>query len=324
MHSIDNGKMSNVITESKSQSLPSKELTNGDYTVGWICALSKEQTAATAMLEERHPALPKAANDYNAYTLGSIGGHNIVIACLPEGGIGTNSAATVATRMVSTFPLIKFGLMVGIGGGIPPKVYLGDVVISAPVAHYPGVIQWDRGKAEAGGEFRRTGALNNPPASLLTALTRLKTAHEIEGSRISEFIQEMAKRYPRLAKKYTWSEQLQDSRVSEPHNPDDVRVRYGLVASGNQVIKDARFRDELDASLEKQVLCIEMEAAGLMNDFPCLVVRGICDYADESKNKDWQEYAAALAAACARELLDYVQPSDVQNEASVASKLNIC
>ncbi|KAL3444390.1 hypothetical protein BJX65DRAFT_310973 [Aspergillus insuetus] len=46
-----------------------------------------------------------------------------------------------------------------------------------------------------------------------------------------------------------------------------------------------------------------MEAAGLMNTYPCLVIRGICDYADSHKNKAWQGYAAATAAAFAKELL---------------------
>jgi hypothetical protein len=61
-----------------------------------------------------------------------------------------------------------------------------------------------------------------------------------------------------------------------------------------------RLRKELD------VLCFEMEAAGLMDDFPCLVVRGICDYADSHKNKRWQGYAAATAAAYAKELLSVI------------------
>lgn len=56
-----------------------------------------------------------------------------------------------------------------------------------------------------------------------------------------------------------------------------------------------------------------MEAAGLMNDFPCLVVRGICDYADSHKNDMWQEYAAATAAGFAKELLSIVKAADVTN-----------
>ncbi|KAJ5007381.1 hypothetical protein K4K57_010796 [Colletotrichum sp. SAR 10_99] len=60
-------------------------------------------------------------------------------------------------------------------------------------------------------------------------------------------------------------------------------------------MKDARMRDKLAA--ERNVLCFEMEAAGLMNHFPCLVTRGICDYSDSHKNKAWQGFAAMMAAA---------------------------
>jgi nucleoside phosphorylase len=105
-------------------------------------------------------------------------------------------------------------------------------------------------------------------------------------------------------------------------SPGDVRVHYGLIASGNQVIKDAEFRDRLNERLGGDVLCVEMEAAGLM-DFPCIVIRGICDYADSHKNKDWQEHAAAVAAAFAKELLQYVQPSDIEGERPVKDMLNI-
>ncbi|CEO59881.1 Putative WD domain-containing protein [Penicillium brasilianum] len=52
-----------------------------------------------------------------------------------------------------------------------------------------------------------------------------------------------------------------------------------------------------------------MEAAGLLNNFPCSVIRGICDYADSHKNKEWQGYAAAVAAAYAKEL-PLVVPTD--------------
>ncbi|KAL7959305.1 ankyrin repeat-containing domain protein [Trichoderma compactum] len=333
-----------------------------DYSVGWICALPKEQTAATAMLDKRHPGLPKPMNDTNTYTLGSIGSHNVVIACLPKGQYGTNSAANVATLMISSFPSIKIGLMVGIGRGVPPKVRLGDVVISTPSGQHPGVVQWDLGRAIEGGTFERTGALSNPPSSLLTALAKLETEHEPMGSKIPGFLEELEEKFPRLAKKYLKSDSLQDvlfkpnyphanepftdtegptGAVVEPSQEEveegteeeyeepcpfcdknnilqkkrrSMRVHYGLIASGNKVIKDGLYRDKLNAALGGNVLCFEMEAAGLMNSFPCLVIRGICDYCDSHKNKHWQEHAAAVAAEFAKELLGCIQPSAVEGE----------
>src|SRR5438874_2819408 len=92
-----------------------------DYTVGWICALPSELAAARMMLDEEHQDLPPQDDDINLYILGRIGEHNIVIACLPAGQTGTNSAASVAVQMMSKFPQIRFGLTVGIGAGVPEQ-----------------------------------------------------------------------------------------------------------------------------------------------------------------------------------------------------------
>jgi nucleoside phosphorylase len=91
--------------------------------------------------------------------------------------------------------------------------------------------------------------------------------------------------------------------------PGKPVVHYGTIASGNQVVKDPRVRDRLGQ--EFGALCVEMEVAGLMNDFPCIVIRGICDYADSHKNVAWQEYAALVAAAYAKELLSVIRPTEV-------------
>ncbi|KAH0525445.1 hypothetical protein TsFJ059_007812 [Trichoderma semiorbis] len=351
--------------------MASKPLSYNDYGVGWICALSEERTAATAMLDEKHDPLPISnPKDTNSYTLGAIGKHNVVVACLPEGEIGTNSAASVIMQLVNTFPSIKFGLLVGIGGGVPPRVRLGDVVVSTPVGEYPGVVQWDLGKATGTG-FVRTGSLDRPPKVLLSALTTMKTNHEMEGHKISQFLEELAKKWPRLASKYAWTDRLKDtlfeSENAKPTNntwqaifatpwqtiatlmsylpghkepeligrannadtevmgdertPGDPKIHYGLIASGNQVIKDGSMRDEINARLGGQV-CVEMEAAGMMNNFPCLVIRGICDYADSKKNDHWHGYAAGIAAAFAKELLQIVRPAEIDGEPSARDVLN--
>jgi nucleoside phosphorylase len=98
------------------------------------------------MLDKTHPQLsqPTAiAGDDNSYMLGEISGHSIVIACLPSGAYGTIPAATVAAHMLTTFPSIRFGLMVGIGGGVPSitdDIRLGDVVVSKPTDVLGGVV----------------------------------------------------------------------------------------------------------------------------------------------------------------------------------------
>ena len=95
-------------------------------------------------------------------------------------------------------------------------------------------------------------------------------------------------------------------------NDEKPIIFYGNIASGDQVMKDGITRDRLRKELD--VLCFETEAAGLMPDYPCLVIRGICDYADSHKNKMWHEYAAATASAFAKELLSYITPEAVAQQ----------
>ncbi|KAF2997752.1 hypothetical protein E8E14_005558 [Neopestalotiopsis sp. 37M] len=323
--------------------MPIGEYMRNDYTVGWVCALPKEQMAATAMLDQRHPDLPKPPNDPNTYTLGSIGGHNIVIACLPKGKIGTISTASVVTNMIYTFPFIRFGLMVGIGGGVPPYVRLGDVVVGIPSDQYPGVVQWDVDTTEQGGSFRRKGALKDTPNLLLTALARLETNHDFQGTKIPGDLQDILfkpdydhveQQHPGGTDNEAVGEGESEEGVGEncPHcdraqvvqrKSRDMLVHYGLIASGNQVIKDARTRDQLSMDFGRKVLCIDMEAATLMENFPCIVIRGICDYADSHRNKAWQEHAAAMAAAFGKELLGHVIADDVRGEKPVNALFKI-
>jgi nucleoside phosphorylase len=88
-------------------------------------------------------------------------------------------------------------------------------------------------------------------------------------------------------------------------------------------MKHGATRDKL--SRQDNILCFEMEAAGMMDHFPCLVVRGICDYCDSHKNKQWQPYAAATAAAYAKELLFLMQPksSEVPPHISAGKKYSL-
>ena len=308
---------------------------HGDYTVGWICALPTELAAAVAMLDERHNALLQDPHDHNNYTLGRIGVHNVAIACLPSGVTGITSAAIVASHIRSTFPSIRFGLMVGVGGGAPSAkndIRLGDVVISKPDGTSGGVIQYDFGKTVQEGRFVRTGSLNRPPTVLLGAVNTLQAKHLMEEPEHTRHLSEMAVRYPRMqaAGTYPGGQYDQLFQAESIHQEDDdtctncnqvdtvsrsIRsdsvpgVHYGLIASGNQVMRDGVTREKLRQELN--VLCFEMEAAGLMDDFPCLVIRGICDYADTHKNKRWQPYAAAVAAAYAKELLCVIPANQV-------------
>jgi nucleoside phosphorylase len=319
-----------------------KQLSYEAYTIGWICALPIEQTAAVYMLDERHRDLRNPANDQNAYTLGRVGKHNVVIAGLPKGRIGNNNSATVATRLASTFPNIRIGLMVGVGGGTPKKTQLGDVVISVPGDRESGVIQWDMGKAEFGGQFRRTQPLAPPPPVLLTSLSKFDAERGTSYANMHSYLDRL-KDQPYIDESFLKSDSLEDilyeptychvdmegdcSRcdktkiVKRRLRRDKTTIHYGLIASGNKVIKDAILRDDLYR--EYGVLCMEMEAAGLMNDFPCVAIRGICDYADSHANNEWQNYAATVAAACAKAFLMVVPEQELYKLQLAQGKLTL-
>lgn len=316
--------------------MASPALSHNDYTVAWICALPLEMTAADAMLDENHSPLHQSSTDHNVYSLGKVGDHNVVIACLPSGIYGTTSATIVLAQMLSTFPSLRFGLMVGIGGGVPGKadIRLGDVVVSKPTATGAGVIQYDYGKTHLDGYLQRTGFLNKPPSVLLTAVSRMESEYMAGKRQIKQNIIDILEKSPQMRDLFSRPENdwlfqatyIHQSSASDcsscdpdqlvnrtPRATDEPYIHYGLIASGNQVMKDAQTRDRI--AQELGILCFEMEAAGLMDQLPCLVIRGICDYCDAHKHKEWQGYASLTAAAYAKLLLSMVPVNITRTQA---------
>lgn len=321
------------------------------YTVGWVCALSTEFTAAQEQFDEEYEPHEspehREANDSNVYSFGKIKGHMVVVAVMPNGQYGAASAATVAKDMIRSFRNIRFGLMVGIGGGAPTKqhdIRLGDVVVSSPTPGQSGVFQYDFGKATKEG-FQHTASHNKPPPLLLAAVAGLKTQHERKGLQIHEKVSSIVTNNKRLMAKYgrpddqdslfspsvdhksapchefcvTASTDLIDRKLrQEPM--EIVEVHYGTIASGNTLMANAFKRDELAS--EANILCFEMEAAGLMDGFRCLIIRGICDYCDSHKNDNWQGYAAMTAAVYAKQILSRIRPETVAREQTMISKID--
>jgi hypothetical protein len=241
-------------------------------------------------------------------------------------------------------------------------IFYGALVFSLLTGVVGGVIKYDRGKLVARGEFVHTGLLNQPPALLTNAASKLRGIHESKQNAIPRNVTAMINRvmeledanpdfgeqykcpdikYDRLFEAdYEHNESQREDETSDdsddfdeiplpcrgcdpgrlvprkPRRYPGPVIHYGTIASADQVMRNGVARE----SIRKKygVLCFEMEAAGLMNDFPCLVVRGICDYSDTHKHKIWQRYAAATAAAYTRELLQVVLKEDVESsEAAV-------
>jgi nucleoside phosphorylase len=335
------------------------------YTVGIICALTIEKVAACCFLDKDHPRLKsQSASDNNDYTLGQIGEHNVVIAGLPLGRYGTTNAAIVARDMVRTFPNIRFGLMVGIGGGAPSEghdIRLGDIVVGTSRNGKNELLQYDFGKTIQNRKFQRVETRSNTPLVLQNAVGGLEADYNLNGHQLQKSIQDALKARKRIKRQYkkpeaksdvlyksdylhtnesggacsvlcgNKSEHIvvrpdlsnnneEDDSDTDEISRDDPTIHYGIIASANQLMKNAEIRDSL--AKEAGVLCFEMEAAGLQDHFPCLVIRGICDYSDTHKNDKWHGYAAMSAAAYAKDLMNRIPPSKVEAERKIKDTLS--
>ncbi|KAF1345612.1 purine and uridine phosphorylase [Lizonia empirigonia] len=301
------------------------------FTIGWICPLPLEKEAARLVLDEEYPQ--EEVQYQNAYYLGGrIGKHKVVMGV--QRGIGLEYATSLAERMRAGFPNIRHFLLVGIAGGVPrygpagavSEIVLGDVVVSSPRGNHGGVLQYDRGAWKGQGRLNFRGHTNGVPGDLLAAVNNFR-ADGWSKTNIAEVLKQMRLKLDEQRKHQyddpgvdadrlfqdTYEHQgteLDDcsaccdaryiiSRSARgegaKRSVDNPSVHFGNIASSNQLqisaVERNRVRREHDA------ICFEMEAAGVMNEYSCVVVRGICDYADSHKNKGWQNYAAATAAA---------------------------
>ena len=100
----------------------------------------------------------------------------------------------------------------------------------------------------------------------------------------------------------------------------ELHIFFGLVASADVVMRSGLHRDAVvswhrevvprQREAKGGIIAFEMEGAGVWEIFPTVVIKGVSDYADSHKGDDWQQYAAARAAACAKALLDQWTPTD--------------
>lgn len=197
------------------------------------------------------------------------------------------------------------------------------------------MVQYDLGKAKPNEEWERKGFLCMFPPVLLQALSNLQAEHESGGSSIPELLESMPrKKKPQRANGYIHQGVENDRLFKSSYNHEpgndcrscneaeavqrderdstDPETHYGIIASGNTLVKDAATRDSIVEDVGEQCICFEMEAAGLMNHFPYIVIRGIRDYADSHKNDQWQRYASATAAVYGKEILGYVPTRKLQ------------
>ncbi|EAW13662.1 uncharacterized protein ACLA_043820 [Aspergillus clavatus NRRL 1] len=287
--------------------------THDDYTMGWVCVTLEEQITARIMLDNEHEDLQASPGDDNIYILGQMGKHNVAIVRPPT------------------------------PQGLSKDILLGDVVVSEPKGKHSGVLQYDMVKRF---EDRCDSAshLDKPPQVLTSAAQKLACDHAMNKGEWKDYIHDSLQKLQSFGiAKYSFPGRQQDLLYRSGYHHlkdredcsacdpgqivprslrDEPHVHYGLIASGNTLVRSAMFRDQM--AKEQEVLCFEMEAAGLMNGFPCIVIRGICDYADSHKNDLWQPYASVTAAAYAKDLLRLIQPQEVHRVELAASLMLRC
>ena len=288
-------------------------------TIGIITALPKEYAAISVLLENKNDKYKiPGSGAGRRYCLGEIlseeeNKHSLVLA---NAGMGNNIAATRASLLLEHFPNVKSILMVGIAGGVPNSkkvddhVRLGDIVVS----NENGVIQYDLIKQEIQ-EITHRNPPRPPSASLLEAVKYLEV-EEIIGNRpwekyIDQSLSIIKTIRPSEDKDVLYCSDIQEEIIQHPEDPKRIkgqpRVFTGPIASANILQKDPKARDKLRDKFG--VKAIEMEASGIADatwnhEVGYLVVRGICDYCDSHKNDDWQQYAAVVAAAYTRALIE--------------------
>ncbi|KAJ5116734.1 hypothetical protein N7456_001082 [Penicillium angulare] len=319
-----------------------------DFLVGWICTIPTEWVVARAFFDQEYALKVDQPKIKNSYALGRIGKHNVVISSLPSGEYGKSTVSRVAEETMYTFPNLRIALLVGIGGGVPSGMHdirLGDIAVGSSLGHEGGVYQYNYRRAiRDGRDFQPTAVLEPPPSFIQKAVASLRTSYRSEGHNLENLIDEAFAKVPWMYKKYNrpapvsdrlyrsnivhrYPEELCDircgddpskliSRISRPEY-NSQRIHHGVIASSTELMKDAILRDELIG--RRDILCFETAASDLMPHFPCLVIRGICDYADSHANDEWHGYAAMVAAAYTKNLLYRIDPNMLAKQSTLAN-----
>jgi nucleoside phosphorylase len=308
--------------------------------------------------------LGKSEHDSNAYSLGVIAGHNVVLVHMPS--LGKVSAASVAAGVNSSFTCVKYAFVVGICGGVPfngkQEVILGDVIISKVL------VQYDLGKQYPDAfEAKSTieESLTRPSQEIRSVLAKLATSQHQQRMQqeITTHIHAIQKELPGTVYPGSGSDHLYDASYLHKHrtiegkapcivcesgpehicpdasmmkcedlgcedskllqrtrlskdNGSDInssygspQLRIGRMGSADTVLKSGTHRERIASA--NGLIAFETEGAGMWDDFRhSLVIKGVCDYADSHKNKQWQFFAAAAAAACMKSFLGEIRLSE--------------
>ncbi|KAJ5239138.1 hypothetical protein N7468_003757 [Penicillium chermesinum] len=279
-----------------------------EYSVAWIAPLAIEAAAAIQLLDEHHGVPARKPGQTLVYHLGRMEDHNVAIVCFPAGECGIGVAGFMAAEVKRDLPHLEIGLLVGIGAGIPSSendIHLGDVAVAVPDGDNAGVIGYDLVKIEP--EEVRLKQWQNGSHSMLRSAISSLNARFIASNGRDNYLLPHLERFKGITFKRPQTPSQPSTCSQHVLQPRDYPiVHHGTILSGNKVIKSELYRDEM--SRKYKAIAMEMEAAGIMNALPVAVIRGVSDFGDSKKNDLWQPYAAATAAAYAKELFKVLGP----------------
>lgn len=316
-------------------------------TIAIITAQYCEKLAVDSMIENKETFVRyTTVGESNVYTLGNIGAHRIVCTKLPTVG-HTREAMTAAgnttTRLLGTFQKVDFVFLIGIGGGVPhytdynKHVRLGDVVISYPIPLNKKYIYvyCESAKTNESGDYHFETKEYCPPNLCLQEIAvNLKDQSENEtnppwqtylkeGSDIltNQTEHDFKPPPPESDKLYMAIGERDVIEVAHPTAPADAankrtngcpRIHLAPVASGRHIARDDQLRQKFAARFGALAFDTEMDAVVESILGNCresfAVIRGISDYKDGSRIKEWQPYASLAAASVMKSIICAMDP----------------
>ncbi|OOG00632.1 hypothetical protein ASPCADRAFT_125644 [Aspergillus carbonarius ITEM 5010] len=338
--------------------------THDAYRVGWLCSTIVEANAARVMLDVEHGPLPTDQADNNNYILGEMNGHTVVIAYpgvyapLNAPHVVSNMLRAFPSIRIG----LSVGIGGAAPSEPDPEdplgdIRLGDVVVAEPGEEHNGVCYYDSELLETQNVFNPEYRVRRPPAILQRAIRRLQSDHILGNTQMVNYynqaVAQRAVQLPLLAPYQFpgWNhDRLFSSDYAHPVSVDndtceqcdvarlrpranrgseDPLVHYGLIACGKKPLQSGVIRNqvrkrELERNLDHDIYCFDTGAAGLGNKFSCVLIRGICDYSDDHRNKIWQPYAAITAAAYAKDLLRVITREAVDHTILMVRDLEVC
>ncbi|OJJ48734.1 hypothetical protein ASPZODRAFT_158382 [Penicilliopsis zonata CBS 506.65] len=279
-----------------------------------------------------------------SYTIGRIGRHEVVLAYMPGMGKvnAANIASSLRSSFIDLKLVLLVGICGGVPNGLDnSEIVLGDIIISKNVVQSDFGKQYPEGferKNTVSNNLRETGL------EIRLFLENIEDNKKILGEKTSKNLISLLERPGFEEVKYPGAHEdklFPPDYLHQHHDTQDCgchegqtcsvarqspcellgcdpellarerprarqgqnpAIHFGSVASGDAVIKCGMYRDQI--ARQENVIAFEMESAGIWELLPCFMVKGVCDYADSHKNKKWQLYAAATAAACAQATLE--------------------